>query len=148
METSPLRSRRPKSARRRIDVQECIRTSELLLVARQSQLPSSDKVQLNFPPRNGINDREKLEFALQPSEITFRSQAAWWLPEIASGRLKSRQRNKRGQKIRVSTLDAYTTAVAYLNEKIGDLTLATFDNGEMKELISTMEADTKEHRQP
>jgi integrase len=95
--------------------------------------------------RNGVNDREKLEFALQPSEITFRSQAAWWLSEIASGRLKSRQKNKRGQRIRVSTLDAYTTAVAYLNEKIGDRTLATFDNGEMKELISTMEAETREN---
>src|SRR5882762_2825597 len=95
--------------------------------------------------RNGINDREKLEFALQPSEITFRSQAAWWLSEIASGRLKSRQKNKRGQRIRVSTLDAYTTAIAYLNEKIGDRTLATFDNWEMKELISTMEAEKREN---
>src|SRR5260370_3911253 len=95
--------------------------------------------------RNGINDREKLEFALQPSEITFRSQAAWWLSEIASGRLKSRQKNKRGQRIRVSTLDAYTTAVVYLNEKIGDRTLATFDNAEMKELISAMEAETKKN---
>ncbi len=95
--------------------------------------------------RNGVNDREKLEFALQPSEITFRSQAAWWLSEVASGLLKSRQKNKRGQRIRVSTLDAYTTAIAYLNEKIGDHTLATFDNGEMKELISTMEAETREN---
>jgi integrase len=95
--------------------------------------------------RNGVNDREKLEFALQPSEITFRSQAAWWLSEIGSGRLKSRQKNKRGQRIRVSTLDAYTTAIVYLNEKIGDRTLATFDNGEMKELISTMEAETKKN---
>lgn len=86
--------------------------------------------------RNGVNDREKLEFALQPSEITFRAQAAWWLSELASGRLKSRQKNKRGQRIRVTTLDAYTTAVACLNEKIGDGTLATFDNGEMKELVS------------
>ncbi len=41
---------------------------------------------------NGINDREKLEFALQPSEITFRSQAAWWLSELGTGRLKSRQK--------------------------------------------------------
>ena len=98
--------------------------------------------------RNGVNDREKLEFALQPSEINFRSQAAWWLSEIASGRLKSRQKNKRGQKIRVSTLDAYTTAIAYLNEKIGDRTLATFDNGEMRELISTMEAETKRNGEP
>src|SRR3984893_3767033 len=95
--------------------------------------------------RNGVNDREKLEFALQPSEITFRAMAAWYLSEIASGRLKSRQKNKRGQKIRVSTLDAYTTAIVYLNEKIGDRTLATFDNWEMKELISTMEAETREN---
>jgi integrase len=94
---------------------------------------------------NGINDREKLEFALQPSEITFRSQAAWWLSELGTGRLKSRQKNKRGQKIRTTTLDAYTSAVAYLNEKIGDRTLATFENAEMKELIFTMEADTKEN---
>ncbi len=98
--------------------------------------------------RNGVNDREKLEFALRPSEITFRSQAAWWLTEIGSGRLKSRQKNKRGQKIRVTTLDAYTSAVGYLNEKIGHATLATFDNAEMKDLISTMEAETKENGGP
>ncbi len=95
--------------------------------------------------RNGVNDREKLEFALQPSEITFRSQAAWWLSEIASGRLKSRQKNKRGQKIRANTLDAYRSAVTYLDEKIGDRILATFDNAEMRELVSTMEAETKEN---
>jgi integrase len=95
--------------------------------------------------KNGVNDREKLEFALQPSEITFRSQAAWWLSEIASGRLKSRQKSRRGQKIRATTLDAYTSAVGYLNEKIGEHTLATFDNAEMKGLISTMEAATKEN---
>src|SRR6266436_1410384 len=98
--------------------------------------------------RNGVNDREKLEFALQPSEITFRSQAAWWLSEIASGHLKSRQRNKRGQKIRANTLDAYRSAVAYLDEKIGDRILATFDNAEMRELVSTMEAETKENGEP
>lgn len=98
--------------------------------------------------RNGVNDREKLEFASRPSEITFRSQAAWWLSEIGSGRLKSRQKNKRGQEIRVTTLDAYTSAVGYLNEKIGDATLATFDNAEMKGLISMMEAETKEKGGP
>ena len=98
--------------------------------------------------RNGINDREKLEFALLPSETTFCSQAAWWLSELGSGRLKSRQKNKRGQKIRVTTLDAYTSAVGYLNEKIGDATLATFDNAEMKDLISAMEAETKENGDP
>jgi hypothetical protein len=48
---------------------------------------------------NGSNDREKLESAVQGGETTFRSQAAWWLSELGSGRLKSRQKNKRGQKI-------------------------------------------------
>jgi integrase len=94
---------------------------------------------------NGINDREKLESAVQAGETTFRSQAAWWLSELGSGRLKSRQKNKRGQKIRITTLDAYTSAVAYLNEKIGDRTLASFDNAEMKELVFTMETATKEN---
>src|ERR1700694_1324051 len=94
---------------------------------------------------NGINDRENLESAVEASETTFRSQAAWWLSELGSGRLKSRQKNKRGQKIRITTLDAYTSAVAYLNEKIGDRPLASFDNAEMKELVFTMEAETKEN---
>ena len=35
-----------------------------------------------------------MEFALLPSEITFRSPAAWWLSEIGSGRLKSRQKKQ------------------------------------------------------
>ena len=93
--------------------------------------------------QNGINDRAKLEVALQPTDITFRSQAAWFPSEIASGRLKSRQKNKRGEKIRTTTLDAYTTAIAYLNEQIGDMPMATFDNAEMKNLIADMESETK-----
>jgi integrase len=97
---------------------------------------------------NGINDRQRLAAALEPSEITFRSQAAWWLAEMRSGRLKSRQRNKRGQKIRVTTMDAYASAVDYLNEHIGNSTIATFDNAEMKELVSTMEAETKTTGRP
>jgi hypothetical protein len=73
--------------------------------------------------RNRVNDISALETALQPSEITFRSQAAWWLSEIRCGRLKCRQKNKRGRQIRTTTLDAYTTAVGCLNEQIGDRTL-------------------------
>jgi hypothetical protein len=91
----------------------------------------------------GINNVEQLAEALQPSATTFRSQAAWWLAELATGRIKSRQRSKRGRRIRTTTLDAYRTAVAYLNEKIGDKVLASFENAEMKELISAMEAERK-----
>jgi hypothetical protein len=42
-----------------------------------------------------------------------------------------------GRRIRTSTLDAYRTAVVYLNEKIGDKNLAAFDNAE----ASTSSAD-------
>jgi integrase len=97
---------------------------------------------------NGVNDRKMLEATLQPAEITFRHQAGWWLSEIRSGRLKCRQRNKRGQRIRQTTLDAYTTAVTYLNEKIGDMRLATFDNAEMRDLVAAMEAERKENGEP
>src|SRR5260370_10586992 len=57
---------------------------------------------------NGINAREKLETAVQAGETTFRSQAAWELSELGSGSLKSRPKNKRGQTLRISTLDACT----------------------------------------
>jgi integrase len=94
---------------------------------------------------NGINDKTKLAAALQPAEITFRQQAEWWLSEIRSGRLKCRQRNKRGQRIRQTTLDAYTTAVACLNEKIGEMRLAAFDNAEMRDLIAAMEGEKRKN---
>jgi hypothetical protein len=48
---------------------------------------------------NGINDWEQLAKAMEPCETTFRSQAAWWLSELASGRLKSRHKCKRGHRI-------------------------------------------------
>jgi hypothetical protein len=96
---------------------------------------------------NGINDKTKLAAALQPAEITFRQQAEWWLSEIRSGLRKCRQRNKRGQRIRQTTLDAYTTAVAYLNEKIGEMRLAAFDNAEMRDLIAAMEEEKRKNGQ-
>lgn len=97
---------------------------------------------------NGINNREQLAAALQPMDVTFRIQAAWWLSELGSGRLKSRHKGKRGRRIRTTTLEAYRTAVVYLNEKIGDESLAAFDNAEMRELICVMEAETKGNGKP
>jgi len=96
----------------------------------------------------GVNNQEQLAEAVQPTETTFRAQAAWWLSELASGRLKSRHKSKRGRRIRTTTLDAYRTAIVYLNEKLGDKNLAAFDNAEMKELISAMEAEVKDNRDP
>jgi hypothetical protein len=86
--------------------------------------------------------------AVQPTETTFRTQAAWCLSELASGRLKSQHKSKRGRRIRTTTLDTYRTAVVYLNEKIGDKSLAAFDNAEMKELISAREAEVKNNGDP
>jgi len=96
----------------------------------------------------GINNREQLAEALQPTEPTFRSQAEWWLSELESGRLKSRHKSKRGRRVRTTTVDAYRTAVAYLNEKVGDKNLAGFDNAEMKELICAMETAKRENGSP
>jgi integrase len=97
---------------------------------------------------NGVNNPEQLAAALQPTDVTFPAQAAWWLGELGSGRLKSRHKSKRGLRVRRTTLDAYRTAVVYLNEKIGDKTLAAFDNAEMRELIAAMEAETKDCGEP
>jgi len=96
----------------------------------------------------GVNDLDQLAEALQPTDPTFRTQAAWWLSELESGRLKSRHKSKRGRRLRTTTLDAYRTAVAYLEEKIGDKNLAGFDNAEMKELIYAMETETRANGSP
>lgn len=62
--------------------------------------------------------------------------------------MKSRHKSKRGRRIRTTTLNAYRTAVVYLNEKMGDKSLAAFDNAEMKELVSAMEAEVKNNGDP
>lgn len=96
----------------------------------------------------GVNDRDQLAAALEPTDSTFRTQAAWWLSELESGRLKSRHKSKRGRRVRPTTVDTYRTAVAYLEEKIGDRNLAGFDNAEMKELIYAMETEMGRNGSP
>jgi integrase len=96
----------------------------------------------------GVNNRERLAEALQPTEPTFRSQANWWLSELESGRLKCRHKSRRGRRVRTTTVDAYRTAIAYLNGEIGDKNLAGFDNAEMKELIYAMETAARGNGSP
>ena len=48
---------------------------------------------------------------------TFESQAAWWLGEIKAGRIVNKKTRK---PIRPNTIDAYSTAVAYLNGVVRD----------------------------
>jgi len=50
---------------------------------RQEARPKAEK----WIMTKGINDRQQLAAAPEPSEITFRSPAAGWLAEMRSGRL-------------------------------------------------------------
>jgi integrase len=107
---------------------------------------SAERARDKFIMNNGINNKEVLADALQPVGVTFRQQAAWMLQEMNAGRLKCRQKNKRGQKIDGNTLSSYKSAIAYLNTKIGDVPMAMFDNEEMRTLIASMENEPKRSR--
>ncbi len=90
----------------------------------------------------GVLDLDKVRERLLPV-VNFRTQAAWWLEAITSGEvLHSRKRTR----IIANTIGSYSTAVAYLNEQIGDMPLASIDNPEAKGLITTMKAAVKDGR--
>jgi hypothetical protein len=63
-----------------------------------------------------------------------------------ASRLKCRQKNKRGHSIDGNTLISYESAIAYLNPKVGDQPMATFDNEEMRNLVVEMENEPKRSR--
>lgn len=91
----------------------------------------------------GVLDLDKVRERLSPV-VNFRTQAAWWLEAITSGEVvHSRKRTR----IIANTIGSYSTAVAYLNEQIGDMPLASIDNPEAKALITTMKAAVKDGRQ-
>ncbi len=90
----------------------------------------------------GVLDLDKVRERLLPV-VNFRTQAAWWLEAITSGEIvHSRKRTR----IIANTIGSYSTAVAYLNEQIGDMPLASIDNPEARELITTMKAAVKDGR--
>jgi integrase len=90
----------------------------------------------------GVLDLDKVRERLSPV-FNFRTQAAWWLEAITSGEVvHSRKRTR----IIANTIGSYSTAVAYLNEQIGDMPLASIDNPEAKALITTMKAAVKDGR--
>ena len=60
-------------------------------------------------------DVEKIRERITPV-TTFESQAAWWIGEIKAGRIVN---SKTRKPIRTNTIDAYSTAVAYLNGVVG-----------------------------
>jgi len=89
----------------------------------------------------GVLDVEKIRERITPV-TTFESQAAWWLAEIKAGRIVNAKTRK---PIRTNTTDYYSTAVAYLNEVVGNNALASLDNPEARELVAKMKAELKEN---
>jgi integrase len=86
----------------------------------------------------GVLDVEKIRERITPV-ATFESQAAWWLEEIKAGQIVNKKTRKL---IRPRTIDAYSTAVRYLNGVVRDKPLASLDNPEAKELVARMKAET------
>jgi integrase len=62
--------------------------------------------------------------------------------EIKAGRILN---SKTRKPIRTNTTDYYSTAVAYLNEVIGNNPLASLDNPEARHLVSKMKAELKDN---
>jgi integrase len=90
--------------------------------------------------RAGINSEAVLQQMIAPA-TTFRKQAAWWLAEIEAGRIRH---GKKRTVLRPHTIDSYRTAVRYLYGKLGDKSLASIGNAEVKALVAEMEAETKQ----
>jgi len=87
----------------------------------------------------GVLDVERIRERISPA-VTFAQQAAWTVAEMAAGRIVNSRTRK---PIRTNTIDYYSTAVAYLNEVVGNNALASLDNLEARELVSKMKAELK-----
>jgi integrase len=67
--------------------------------------------------------------------ITFKKQAQWWFDEMRARRIVSR---KKRQPIKPATLAGYQAAVNWLNETLGDTTLADIKNEVAKQFVLKM----------
>jgi len=85
----------------------------------------------------GVLDVQKVRERITPV-LSFEEQAAWWLAEIKAGRIVN---SKTRKPIRANTVDAYSTAIAYLNGVVGNLPLASLDNPEARKLVASMKAE-------
>ncbi|MGB8675433.1 MAG: site-specific integrase [Candidatus Acidiferrales bacterium] len=90
----------------------------------------------------GVLDLNKVRERLSPV-VDFRTQAAWWLEAITSGEVVH---SKKRTQIVANTIGSYSTAIAYLNEQIGDVPLASIDNPEAKALVTAMKSAVKDGR--
>lgn len=85
----------------------------------------------------GVLDVDKVRERITSLTI-FESQAAWLLAEIKAGRIVN---SKTRKPIRANTVDAYSTAIAYLNGVVGSMSLVSLDNPEARELVARMKTE-------
>jgi integrase len=90
----------------------------------------------------GVLDLNKVRERLSPF-VNFRTQASWWLEAMTSGEVVH---SKKRTQIVANTICSYSIAIAYLNEQIGDMPLASIDNPEAKALVTAMKAALKDGR--
>ena len=88
----------------------------------------------------GVLDLNKVRERLSPV-VNFRTQSSWWLEAMTSGEVVN---SKKRTQIVANTICSYSTAIAYLNEQIGDMPLASIDNPEAKALVTSMKAALKD----
>ncbi len=87
----------------------------------------------------GVRALEKVRECIS-STASFREQAAWWVAEMSAGRIVNA---KKRELIDPNTINAYQNAVAYLNDQVGNLPLASIDNPQAKTLISKMKSECR-----
>jgi integrase len=87
-----------------------------------------------------VLDLNKVRERLSPV-VNFRTQASWWLEAITPGKVVH---SKKRTQIVANTICFYSTAIAYLNEQIGDMPVASIDNPEAKALVTAMKAALKD----
>jgi integrase len=71
---------------------------------------------------------------------TFQDQAAWWIDEMSEGQILHA---KKREPIDPNTINSYQNAVAYLNDKIGKMPIASIDNPQARAVIAKMKAERR-----
>jgi hypothetical protein len=85
----------------------------------------------------GVLDAAKLRERISTT-ATFAQQAQWIIAEMKAGRIVN---GKTRERIGDRTIDFYSTAIAYLNEVLGEVPLAGVDNAQARQLVSRMRSE-------
>jgi len=87
----------------------------------------------------GVLDQDRVRECISPV-TTFQNQAAWWIDEMAEGQILHA---KKREPIDPNTINSYRNAVAYLNDQIGEMPIASIDNPQAKAIITKMKAERR-----